>query len=207
MKKKSPFTIVLDSHKYEGPLKLFTHTRLSIRTSDVTYVGLGKRGLGVRSAMAQQCHQNAKVLMEKDPNRRAEAQAAASEFFQKNKADLSQLWNHQPLYGIKEGTGTILRPDGQYVKLQIEDGTLVIDILCYKAYHSTTSKPETWVVVQVTDGRTFDVVARHEEPIKIAAIPMDGSSALAEIGVDQKFVAPQRPDNGKPFNGINGLPT
>lgn len=208
MKKKSPFTIVLDSHKYEGPLKLFTHTRLSIRLSDVTYVGLGRRGIGVRAAMAQQCKLNAKILLENDPNRVAEAKAAASAFFRQSKNDLSQLLNHQPLFGIKEGQKTLLNSDGQYVKLAIDGGDLRIDMLCFKEFDKAKHKPETWVVVQVADGRTFDIVARPGEEIHVGEFQPEGGSEFAEITVDQKYIPPQcTSTRGKPFNGIKGLPT
>lgn len=208
MKKKSPFTIVLDSHNYTGSLKLFTHTRLSIRLSDVTYVGLGRRGIGVRAAMAQQCKLNAKILLENDPNRVAEAKAAASAFFRQSKNDLSQLLNHQPLFGIKEGQKTLLNSDGQYVKLAIDGGDLRIDMLCFKEFDKARPKPETWVVVQVADGRTFDVVARPGEKIHVGEFQPEGRSEFAEIDVDQKYIPPQRVSTrGKPFNGIKGLTT
>lgn len=208
MKKKSPFTIVLDSHKYEGPLNLFTHTRLSIRLSDVTYVGLGRRGIGVRTAMAQQCKLNAKILLENDPNRVAEAKAAASAFFRQSKNDLSQLLNHQPLFGIKEGQKTLLNSDGQYVKLAIDGQDLRIDMLCFKEFDKAKPKPETWVVVQVADGRTFDIVARPGEEIHVGEFQPEGRSEFAEITVDQKYIPPQRTSTrGKPFNGIKGLTT
>ena len=208
MKKKSPFTIVLDSHDYAGSLKLFTHTRLSIRLSDVTYVGLGRRGIGVRSAMAQQCKLNAKILLENDPNRAAEAKAAASAFFRQSKNDLSQLLSHQPLFGIKEGQKTLLNPDGQYVKLAIDGGDLRIDMLCFKEFDKAKPKPETWVVATTSDGRTFDIVARPGEEIHVGEFQPEGGSEFAEITVDQRYIPPQRTStHGKPFNGIKGLPT
>lgn len=208
MKKKSPFTIILDSHDYAGSLNLFTHTRLSIRLSDVTYVGLGRRGIGVRAAMAQQCKLNAKILLENDPNRVAEAKAAASAFFRQSKNDLSQLLNHQPLFGIKEGQKTLLNPDGQYVKLAADGATLTIDLLCFKEFDKARPKPETWVVVQVADGRTFDIVARPGEEIHVGEFQPEGGSEFAEITVDQKYIPPQRTSTrGMPFNGIKGLPT
>ena len=200
--KKLPFTVLLAAHAYNGSLNLFTHSRLSVPLDEVTFVGLGKRGASVRTAMIEQGRLNAEAFMEKDPNLNAEKRAAASAFSHQTKKDQGALLKHLPIFGIKDGQKVILEQDHKFVKACIENGSLILDVLCYKMYEGATSKPETWMVVQLSNGKLYDIVARSGEPLLIAEARSDGSSKFGEIGIDEIYTPRPRPAQKVPFNQI-----
>lgn len=197
MKKNTPFIVEKDLSNYKGPLTLFTHTVLVCSLRDITYVGLGRRGLGVRAALRKRGLMNMRVLTEKDPNKSAEARREAAAYHKETKEQQSQLLNHQPLFGSsKEGVGTILRAEGKYVKLEVDGDSLKISIKVCQQFSGQTQVPETWLVAQCA-GRSYDIVARPGVPILVGEIKEDGTSSFGDIVVDTLY---KKPEKETPFN-------
>lgn len=193
MKKNHPFTVVRDLSNYKGPLSLFTHTVLVCALKDITYVGLGRRGLGVRAALRQRGLLNMKALQADDPNKAAEARRVAAKFHNETKELQAQLLNHQPLFGSsKDGVGTIIRADGKYVGIEKIEGNLQISIKVCQSFDGQTHEPETWLVAQAR-GHSYDLVARPGKPLLIGEIKEDGTSSFGEIKVDALYVPPEKP--------------
>ena len=186
---KHPFTVTKDLSGYKGTLSLFTHTVLTVALSDITYIGLGRRGLEIRAALRQRGILNMRShLLADDPNKEAEARREAAAFHREAKERHEQLLNHQPLYGMKDGNGVILKGEGKYVTLQQVDDRLQVSIKVHQQ-RDGQDLPETWLVAQVS-GVSYDIVARPGSPILIGEIKENGESDFAEIQVDDLYKVP-----------------
>ena len=193
---KHPFTVTKDLSGYKGSLSLFTHTVLTVALSDITYIGLGRRGLEIRAALRQRGILNMRShLLADDPNKEAEARREAAAFHREAKERHEQLLNHQPLYGMKDGNGVILKGEGKYVTLQQVDDRLQVSIKVHQQ-RDGQDLPETWLVAQVS-GVSYDIVARPGSPILIGEIKENGDSDFAEIQVDDLYKVPVKT---APFN-------
>lgn len=199
MKKQSPkcpFAVTKDFSGYKGPLSLFTHSVLTVALSDITYIGLGRRGLEIRAALRQRGILNMRShLLADDPNKEAEARREAAAFHREAKERHGQLLNHQPIFGTKDGGGVILKGEGKYVTLQQVDDRLQISIKVHQQ-RDGQDLPETWLVAQAS-GVSYDIVARPGSPILIGEIKENGESDFAEIQVDDLYKAPAKTS---PFN-------
>ena len=193
---KCPFAVTKDFSGYKGSLSLFTHTVLTVALSDITYIGLGRRGLEIRAALRQRGILNMRShLLADDPNKEAEARREAAAFHREAKERHSQLLNHQPLFGTKDGIGAILKGEGKYVNLQIVNDVLQISIKVHQQ-RDGQDLPETWLVAQAS-GVSYDIVARPGSPILIGEIKENGASDFAEIQVDDLYKVPVKT---APFN-------
>ena len=187
---KHPFTVTKDLSGYEGPLSLFTHSVLTVKLGELTYIGLGKRGTEIRSALRKRGILNMRAgLVADDPNKEAEARREAATFHKEAKERHGQLLNHQPLYGMKDGNGVILKGEGKYVTLQQVDDRLQVSIKVHQRRATEQTVPETWLVAQVS-GVSYDIVARPGSPILIGEIKENGDSDFAEIQVDDLYKVP-----------------
>ena len=199
MKKQSPkcpFAVTKDFSGYKGPLSLFTHTVLTVALSDITYIGLGRRGLEIRAALRQRGILNMRShLLADDPNKAADPRQEAAAFHREAKERHSQLLSHQPIFGTKDGLGAILKGEGKYVNLQIVNDVLQISIKVHQQ-RDGQDLPETWLVAQAS-GVSYDIVARPGSPILIGEIKENGASDFAEIQVDDLYKVPVKT---APFN-------
>ena len=197
---KHPFTVTKDLSGYKGTLSLFTHTVLTVKLGELTYIGLGKRGTEIRSALRKRGILNMRAgLVADDPNKEAEARREAATFHKEAKERHGQLLNHQPLYGMKDGNGVILKGEGKYVTLQQVDDRLQVSIKVHQQRSVSgdgQDLPETWLVAQVS-GVSYDIVARPGSPILIGEIKENGASDFAEIQVDDLYKVPVKT---APFN-------
>ena len=193
---KHPFTVTKDLSGYKGSLSLFTHTVLTVKLGELTYIGLGKRGTEIRSALRKRGILNMRAgLVADDPNKEAEARREAATFHKEAKERHGQLLNHQPLYGMKDGNGVILKGEGKYVTLQQVDDRLQVSIKVHQQ-RDGQDLPETWLVAQAS-GVSYDIVARPGSPILIGEIKENGASDFAEIQVDDLYKVPVKT---APFN-------